>query len=143
MRAQENLQNLRKWVQSLCGPLQPLRSETKKSSTTAFYPMRTGIKIFCYLVRYRVQQKTVKFVEVVPKTVGSATFCAYRNALSHYNAAQDAVLYGCPKRRFPRPSAVPEPSKHRMRTVDNVITVVLPRKPVSYTHLTLPTIYSV
>jgi len=32
-------------------------------------------------------QKTVKFVVVVPKTVGSTTFCAYRNAimLATYN----------------------------------------------------------
>ena len=40
-----------------------------------------------------------------------------------------AVLYDCPNHRFTRPSAVPEPSTHRMRNVDNVITVVLPRNP--------------
>ena len=34
-----------------------------------------------------------------------------------------------PNRRFPWRSAVPEPSTHRMRTVDNVITVVPPRNP--------------
>jgi len=32
------------------------------------------------LLYYRVPQKTVKFVEVVPKTEGSATICAYQIA---------------------------------------------------------------
>ena len=37
------------------------------------------------LPRYRVLQTTVKFVEVVPKTVRSAIFCAHRNAIMPCN----------------------------------------------------------
>jgi len=37
------------------------------------------------LPRYRVPQKSVKFVEVVPKTASSATIRAHRNAIMPCN----------------------------------------------------------
>ena len=37
------------------------------------------------LTRYRVLQKTVRFVAVVPNAVGSATFCAHRNSIMPCN----------------------------------------------------------
>jgi len=46
--------------------------------------MCTCIKIFCYLVT-GCHKKTVKFVEVVPKTEGSATFCAHQNVIKPCN----------------------------------------------------------
>jgi len=35
----ENFKNLGKWVQSLCAPLRPFRSELEENITTAFYRM--------------------------------------------------------------------------------------------------------
>ena len=50
----ENCQNLRKWVQSLCAPLRPFRSEMKEKFYHSLLPhvlqMCTRIQIFRYLV---------------------------------------------------------------------------------------------
>jgi len=52
--ARKKIQNLRKWVQSLCAPLRPFKNEMKENSYHSILPhallMCTRIKIFCYLV---------------------------------------------------------------------------------------------
>jgi len=83
-RIPEKIQNLEKWVQSLCAPLRPFRSEFKEKFYHSIYPM------YCKYVhpyknillpRYRVPQKSVKLVQVVPKMEGNATICAHRIAI--------------------------------------------------------------
>jgi len=64
---------MRKWVQSL-------EANRKKVLHQYFVDMHPYKKIFCYLVT-RCHEKNVKFVEVLPKTDGSITNCANRNAI--------------------------------------------------------------
>ena len=83
--ARGNCQNLSKWVQSLCAPLRPFRSELKKKllrrSFTAYivdvHPYK-NISLPCY----RVPRKTVKFVPVVPKAHVGTTFVRTESLLS-------------------------------------------------------------
>jgi len=81
--ARENFQNLRKWVQSLCALLWPFRSKIKeKFYNSLFTPcivVHPYKKYFATLLQGAT--KTVKFVEVVPITADSATFCVHRNAI--------------------------------------------------------------
>jgi len=86
--ARENFQNLRKWVQSVCAPLRPFRSEMKENFYNCLLPhiLQMCIVHPCeniLLLRYMVPQKLLSS-QVVPKTVDSATVCAHRNAIMPY-----------------------------------------------------------
>jgi len=70
--ARENFQNLRKWVQSLCAPLRPFRSEVKEKFYNTLYIVDVHPYKNISLARYRVQRKTFKFVPVVLKAHGKA-----------------------------------------------------------------------
>jgi len=68
--------------------LRPFISEIKEEFYNSFFtPCIVDVHPYknILLTRYKMAQKTVKFVEVVPKTVGSATFCDHRNAIMSYN----------------------------------------------------------
>jgi len=86
--AEKKLKNLRKWVQSLCAPLRPFRSEIKENVYHSVLPhislMYTRIKNIS-LARYRVPRKTVKFVPVVQKAHGRANVFAHRKSINPCN----------------------------------------------------------
>jgi len=70
-------------VQSLCAPLRSFRSELKEKFYHKVLPHITPciVDVHPYknisLPRYRVPQKTVKFVPVVPNSHGRANVCAH------------------------------------------------------------------
>jgi len=82
-----NCQNLRKWVQSLCTPLRPFRSEVKENFYNSLIPMYCSVHPYkiISLPRYRVPRKTVKIVPVVSKAHGRANFCAHRKSIKPCN----------------------------------------------------------
>jgi len=86
---QENFQNLRKWVQSLCAPLQLFKSEMKENFYHSLLP-HIPSDVHPYknisLAHYRVPRKTVKFVPVVPKAHGRANVCAQRKSIKPCNS---------------------------------------------------------
>jgi len=87
--ARENFQNLRKWVQSLCAPLRPFRSERseRKLLLQHFTPCIVDVHPYksIWLPRYRVPRKTVKFVPLVPKAHGRDNVCTHRMSIKPCN----------------------------------------------------------
>jgi len=87
MNDQEKIHNMRKWVQSLCAPLRPFRSEVKEKFYHSNLPhilwMCTYIKKNILLSHYRVLQKLLSLtVPVVPKVHGRANICAHQKSIN-------------------------------------------------------------
>jgi len=64
-----------------------LKRDKRKVLAEPFTPYIVDVHSYKNILRprYRVPQKTVKFVEVVSKMEGSATICAHRNAIKPCN----------------------------------------------------------
>ena len=75
-------------MHSLCAPLRPFRSEQKEKFYDSILPY-VIVDVHPYknilLAHYMVPQKTVKFVQVVPKVHGRVTVCVHRKAIKPCN----------------------------------------------------------